>query len=113
MVTTFTQSTIMASKDKHLQDALLSVTKEAVTDALMDDGFMVAFGDAMCKGLMDYNIYRSAAKGVVNSLNPFATRPSSSCSNRTRTTCPSEKSGDEHGEIEAKDVGPESDAEGE
>ena len=32
---------------------------------------MQAFQHAMCQGLKDSNIYRSAARGVVKSLNPF------------------------------------------
>lgn len=72
MLSTLTRATIVASKDQELRDTLLGVTKEAVVDALRDEGFMNAFQKAMCQGLKDSNIYRSAAKGVVKSLNPFA-----------------------------------------
>ena len=40
-------------------------------DALKDEAFMHCFQQAMCQGLKDSNIYRSAARGVVKSLNPF------------------------------------------
>lgn len=74
MLGTFSGAAIQASRDAELRDALVSVTKEGVADALRDEGFMNAFRDAMCESLTDRNIYRSAAAGVVSSLNPFGGR---------------------------------------
>lgn len=72
MLSTLTGAAISASRDRELREALTSTTKEAVSDALKDDGFMQAFRQAMCESLKDSNIYRSAAAGVVSSLNIFA-----------------------------------------
>eukprot|EP00405_Crypthecodinium_cohnii_P008136 CAMPEP_0206420800 /NCGR_PEP_ID=MMETSP0324_2-20121206/1079_1 /ASSEMBLY_ACC=CAM_ASM_000836 /TAXON_ID=2866 /ORGANISM="Crypthecodinium cohnii, Strain Seligo" /LENGTH=285 /DNA_ID=CAMNT_0053884795 /DNA_START=209 /DNA_END=1063 /DNA_ORIENTATION=- len=70
MLSVITKSAIAASGDVDLRNALLDVTKEAVTDALKDEEFIAAFRQAMCDSLKDGNIYRSAAAGVVGSLNP-------------------------------------------
>lgn len=78
MLATLIKTTVGASRDLELRDAMQTVTKAAVTDALRDHGFMLAFQRAMCEGLKDSNIYRSAAAGMVSSLNPFHGKQGSS-----------------------------------
>lgn len=74
MLQVLSGAVVDASQDTVLRNALLGVTKEAVTEALKDEDFIKAVRDALCDGLKDTNIYRSAAAGVVNSLNPFAAK---------------------------------------
>merc|ERR1712012_144798 len=71
MVTTGSGACIQASQDEALKNTVLEVVKEAVTDALRDEAFMKAFRTAMQDSLKDHGLYRAAAGGVVNALNPF------------------------------------------
>lgn len=71
MLSMLTKSVVAASRDVELRDAMVGCTKEAVRDALKDDAFISSFREALCDSLKDSNIYRSAAAGVVGSLNPF------------------------------------------
>jgi len=71
MLKTGSSAVIFASRDKELKDALGSVTREAITDALKDQSFMTAFREAAYDSLKDGNIYKSAAAGVLSTMNPF------------------------------------------
>jgi len=71
MLNVLTTAAVVASKDRDLLDSVSAVITEAGTLVLKDEVFIGSLRDTICASMTDHNIYRSAASGVVGSLNPF------------------------------------------
>lgn len=66
-----------ASQDEVLRQNVLSVTTQAVSDALNDDEFLNQIKAVIKACLEDEDFFKSGARGIMKAANPFSGRTKS------------------------------------